>query len=87
MGQQAATVPDVAEAVVVLIGGHFSIDPALVVLQASLIDDLDADSLDRVELVIAFEEAFGINIPDADLERIRTVHDAIEYIQLRTVSG
>ena len=50
-------------------------------------DDLGADSLDTVELVMAFEELFGIEIPEADVERIRTVQDAIEYVQSRTTSG
>ncbi len=48
--------------------------------EASFIDDLGADSLDIVELVMAFEEKFGIEIPDDDAEKIRTVKDAIDYI-------
>jgi acyl carrier protein len=48
--------------------------------EASFIDDLGADSLDIVELVMAFEENFGIEIPDEDAEKIRTVGDAIKYI-------
>jgi acyl carrier protein len=48
---------------------------------ASFVDDLGADSLDIVELVMAFEEGFGIEIPDEEAEKIRTVKDAIEYIQ------
>jgi acyl carrier protein len=47
---------------------------------ASFVDDLGADSLDTVELVMAFEEAFEIEIPDEDAEKIRTVKDAIDYI-------
>jgi len=47
---------------------------------AKFIEDLGADSLDTVELVMAFEEAFGIEIPDEDAEKIATVKDAIEYI-------
>ena len=49
--------------------------------ESSFIDDLGADSLGLVELVLAFEEAFQIDIPDEDTEKIRTVHDAIEYIE------
>jgi len=49
--------------------------------EASFVDDLGADSLDRVELVMAFEESFGLEIPDEDAEKIVTVQDAIEYIQ------
>jgi len=49
--------------------------------EASFIDDLGADSLGLVELVLAFEEAFEIDIPDEDTEKIRTVQDAIDYIE------
>ncbi|HHL40077.1 MAG TPA: acyl carrier protein [Deltaproteobacteria bacterium] len=48
--------------------------------QASFVDDLGADSLDRVEMVMAFEEEFSIDIPDEDAEKILTVQDAIDYI-------
>lgn len=51
-----------------------------VVPEASLIDDLGADSLDLVELVMAMEEEFGVDIPDAEAENIRTVQDAINYV-------
>jgi acyl carrier protein len=49
--------------------------------EASFIDDLGADSLDIVELVMAFEEKFGIDIPDEDAEKIRSVGDAVKYIE------
>ncbi len=52
-----------------------------VVPEASFIDDLGADSLDIVELVMEFEEAFDMSIPDEDAEKIRTVGDAINYIK------
>ena len=55
-------------------------DEAEVTPNASFVDDLGADSLDTVELVMAFEEAFEIEIPDEDAEKIRTVQDAITYI-------
>jgi acyl carrier protein len=48
---------------------------------ASFVDDLGADSLDTVEMVMAFEEEFAIEIPDEDAEKIKTVQDAVEYIQ------
>ena len=51
--------------------------------EASLVDDLGADSLDTVELVIAFETSFGVEIPEADVDRIRTVRDAINYVEMR----
>jgi acyl carrier protein len=66
-----------------IIGGHLGIDASAVVPDASLVDDLGADSLDTVELVIAFEQAFQIDIPQDDVERIRTVQDAIDYVQAR----
>ena len=56
-------------------------DEAAVTMSASFVDDLGADSLDIVELIMAFEEAFDIEIPDADAEKISTVGDAVEYIK------
>jgi len=56
------------------------VDEAKVTENASFVDDLDADSLDTVELVMAFEEEFGVEIPDDAAEKITTVRDAIEYI-------
>ncbi|GAB4436150.1 MAG: acyl carrier protein [bacterium] len=55
-------------------------------LESSFIEDLGADSLDTVELVMAFEEAFGLEIPDEDAEKIRTVKDAVDYIVSKKVS-
>ena len=60
---------------------QLGVDEAEVTPTASFADDLGADSLDQVELVMAFEEAFEIEIPDEDAEKIRTVQDAIDYIQ------
>ncbi len=57
-----------------------------VTLEASFTDDLGADSLDIVELVMAFEEEFGIEIPDEEAEKISTVKDAVEYIDQHTGS-
>ena len=67
-----------------IISSHLGIEPAEVVPGASLVDDLGADSLDTVELVIAFEAAFGIVVPEADVTQIRTVQDAIYYVEART---
>ncbi len=50
---------------------------------ASFVDDLGADSLDIVELIMAFEEAFDLDIPDEDAEKIRTVKDAIDYVEAK----
>jgi len=60
---------------------QLGIDDAEVVLDASFIDDLGADSLEIVELIMALEEEFGIAIPDEDVEKIRTVGHAVEYIK------
>ena len=54
--------------------------PDLVTEQASFVDDLGADSLAVVELVLALEEGFGVNIPDEDAEKLRTVGDAVSYV-------
>jgi acyl carrier protein len=60
---------------------HLGVDEDKVTDGASFIDDLGADSLDTVELVMAFEEEFGVEIPDDAAEKILTVKDAIEFIQ------
>lgn len=59
---------------------HLGVEEEKVTTEASFIDDLGADSLDIVELVMAFEEEFGVEIPDDAAEKISTVNDAIEYI-------
>ena len=58
-----------------------SVDESQVVESASFTTDLGADSLDTVELVMAFEEEFGIEIPDEEAEKIQTVKDAVDYIE------
>ena len=63
---------------------QLGVDEAEVTPTAHFVDDLGADSLDIVELVMAFEEAFKIEIPDEDAEKITTVKDAIDYIQAHT---
>ncbi|MGH9805194.1 MAG: acyl carrier protein [Candidatus Acidiferrales bacterium] len=71
----------VREKVKQIIIEQLGVDEAEVTETASFVDDLGADSLDTVELVMALEEAFGIEIPDEDAEKIATVKDAIEYIE------
>ncbi len=66
---------------------QLGVDEGEVTPNASFVDDLGADSLDTVELVMAFEEAFDIEIPDEDAEKIRTVKDAIEYIDKHSKGG
>ena len=60
---------------------QFGVDEKDVVMEASFIDDLGADSLDIVELIMALEEAFDLEIPDKDAEKIQSVGDAVEYIK------
>ena len=73
--------PTLEEKVKQIIVEQLGVDEAEVTPTASFVDDLGADSLDQVELVMAFEEAFDLEIPDEDAEKIQTVKAAIEYIQ------
>ena len=70
----------VEERVKQIIVEQLGVDEAEVTPTASFVDDLGADSLDQVELVMALEEHFGVEIPDEDAEKLRTVQDAIAYI-------
>ncbi|MGE3741023.1 MAG: acyl carrier protein [Geminicoccaceae bacterium] len=72
---------DISERVKKIVVEHLGVDEAKVSEEASFVDDLGADSLDTVELVMAFEEEFGCEIPDDAAEKILTVKDAIEYIK------
>jgi acyl carrier protein len=72
---------DVAERVKKIVVEHLGVDDAKVTDNASFIDDLGADSLDTVELVMAFEEEFGCEIPDDAAEKIVTVKDAVTFIE------
>ncbi len=74
---------DIAEKVKEIISQQLDVDLANIKPEAAFIDDLGADSLAIVELVLAFEEQFEIDIPDEDTEKIRTVGDAVSYIQER----
>jgi acyl carrier protein len=71
----------IAERVKSIIVEQLGVDEEEVTQEASFTDDLGADSLDIVELVMAFEEEFGIEIPDEDAEKISNVRDAISYIE------
>jgi len=73
--------PGVEEKVRNIIVDQLGVDATEVSTTSSFVDDLGADSLDRVELIMALEETFGIEIPDEEAEKIVTVQDAIEYIQ------
>ena len=72
---------NVQEKVKKIVADHLGVDEAKVTEEASFIDDLGADSLDTVELVMAFEEEFGSEISDSDAEKILTVGDAIKFIE------
>lgn len=71
----------VADKVKQIIVEQLGVDEGQVEPSASFVDDLGADSLDIVELVMAFEEAFDLDIPDEEAEKIKTVKDAIDYIE------
>ncbi|HEX4227206.1 MAG TPA: acyl carrier protein [Bryobacteraceae bacterium] len=73
----------VAEKVKQIIVEQLGVDESQVDPSASFVDDLGADSLDIVELVMAFEEAFDLDIPDEDAEKITTVKQAIDYIEAK----
>jgi acyl carrier protein len=74
----ASTLEDKVKQIIV---EQLGVDESEVTPTASFVDDLGADSLDTVELVMAFEEGFSIEIPDEDAEKIQTVRDAVTYIQ------
>ncbi len=76
----------VADRVKKIVVEHLGVEEAKVTENASFIDDLGADSLDTVELVMAFEEAFKVEIPDDAAEKILTVKDAIDFIKERSAS-
>ena len=72
---------DIEQKVKDIIINELGVEPEKVTREASFVEDLGADSLDTVELVMAFEEEFGMEIPDEQAEKLQTVGDAIDYIQ------
>lgn len=64
-----------------IISEKLGVSEEKVIPQASFVDDLGADSLDQVELIMAFEDAFDVDIPDEDAEKLKTVKDAMEYLE------
>lgn len=76
----------VMDRVKTIIAEQLGVKPEEVTPQASFVDDLGADSLDTVELVMALEEEFGIEIPDEDAEKMTTVGEAIKYIEEKSAS-
>jgi acyl carrier protein len=75
---------DIAERIKKIVVEHLDVDAEKVTENASFIDDLGADSLDNVELVMAFEEEFGVEIPDDAAEHIQTVGDAVKFVEKAT---
>jgi acyl carrier protein len=73
----------IEEQVFDIVSEQLSVPREEITRTSSFVDDLKADSLDVVELVMRFEDTFGVTIPDEDYEKIRTVGDAIEYIEAR----
>jgi acyl carrier protein len=81
MGEEVGKSMAVEDRIKKIIAEQLGVDEDEVVPEASFVDDLGADSLDTVELVMAFEEEFDIEIPDEDAEKILTVGRAMEYIK------
>ena len=77
---------DIAERVKKIVIEHLGVEAEKVTSNASFIDDLGADSLDTVELVLAFEEEFGVEIPDDAAETILTVGDAVKFLEEHAAS-
>ena len=75
---------DISAKVKKMVADHLGIDESKVVDEANFIDDLGADSLDTVELVMAFEEEFGSEISDSEAEKILTVGDAVKFIESKS---
>jgi acyl carrier protein len=74
----------ISEKVKDIIVEQLGVNPEQVTDTASFIEDLGADSLDTVELVMAFEEEFGVEVPDEDAEKLQTVGNVVEYIEKKT---
>lgn len=72
---------DIENKVKKIVAEHLDVDESKIAPNSSFIDDLGADSLDQVELVMAFEDAFGCEIPDEEAEKIVTVQDAVKFIK------
>jgi acyl carrier protein len=77
----ATNMPATEDKVKQIIMEQLSVEDSEITPSASFVDDLGADSLDRVELIMAFEEAFDLEIPDEQAETIKTVQDAVQYIE------
>lgn len=76
-----ATVAEIEEKVIQIVGEQLSVEKSEIARETSFVNDLNADSLDTVELVMELEDEFDLTIPDEDAEKLKTVGEAIEYIQ------
>lgn len=74
---------DIEKRIKAIVVEQLGVDEAEVIMEASFIDDLGADSLDLVELIMAMEEDFDVKIEDEDAEKIKTVQDAVNFIEAR----
>lgn len=79
--QQKEWIVDLEQKVIEIVSEKLSVPKEEITLESNFIDDLKADSLDLVEMVMAFEDSLGVSIPDEDQEKIRTVGDAVNYIR------
>jgi acyl carrier protein len=84
--KRSKAMADIEAKVKDIIINELGVEAEKVTASASFVEDLGADSLDTVELVMAFEEEFGIEIPDEDAEKLQTVGDAVNYIQQHQAS-
>ena len=77
-------VDDIKEKIIDIVSEQMGIERSQITAESSFVNDLGADSLDTVELVMEFEDAFNIQVPDEDAEKIQTVGEAVKYIKERT---
>ncbi len=77
---------EILEKVKSIVADQLSVDAEKVVPEASFADDLNADSLDSVELIMALEEAFGVEIPDEEAEKLKTVQDVLDFISSKAAA-
>ncbi len=78
---------EIEEKVIEIVSEQMGVDKSEITRETSFVNDLNADSLDTVELVMEFEDEFELSIPDEDAEKIQTVGQAIDYIKERTKKG